>query len=132
MLVRVLTDAGGPKPVGLIAHVVEEREQDYVIRFLARTDESDRGRTVYQYEDETYVVDDDYIIEYYDDEMDAGFTRVDAGWVKGSADADYDPDASDDDEGDGSEDEAGDEENEEDEEYFDEDDDEYDGDGDDD
>jgi hypothetical protein len=92
MLVRVLTDNGGPKPVGLIAQVIEERETDYVIQFLSVTDERDHGRAVYRYEDGTYEIDDDYVIEYFDDEADAGFRPVaDEGWVKESSDSDYVP-----------------------------------------
>jgi len=97
MIVRVLTDTGNPKPVGLVAKVIEERERDYTICFLAKTEETDHGRTVYQYEDETYVIDDDYVIEYFDDENDAGFVSVEIGWVKDTSDADYVPDPDEDD-----------------------------------
>lgn len=121
MLVRVLTDTGGPKPCGLLAKVIEERERDYVIQFLSRTDEKDRGRVLYQYEDDTYTVDDDYIIEYFDDESDAGFIHVDSGWVKQSADADYEPDSSDELSDDAPTDEE--DADDEDEEYYDDDDD---------
>lgn len=119
MLVRVLTDVGGPKPVALIARVVEERDTEYVIQFLSLTEDRDHNRTVYKYEDETYDIDEDYIVEYYDDEYEAGFTNVaDDGWVKESADSDYVPSSGeeDDDEEDG-EDEEEDDENEE---YYDE------------
>jgi hypothetical protein len=92
MLVRVLTDNGGPKPVGLIARVIEERDTDYVIQFLSVTEERDHGRAVYRYEDGTYEIDDDYVIEYFDDEADAGFRQtIDEGWVKESSDSDYVP-----------------------------------------
>jgi len=116
MLVRVLTDTGDPKPSALLAKVIEERENDYVIQFLTRSDDIDHGRTVYRYEDETYVVDDDYIIEYLDDEGDAGFvqTTADIGfWVKKSSDADYEPGSDDENDSDEPYDEEEDDENEE-------------------
>jgi len=114
MLVRVLTDNGGPKPVGLIARVIEERDHDYVIQFLSVTEERDHGRVVYRYEDGTYEIDDDYVIEYFDDELEAGFIQAaDEGWVKESSDSDYVPSDSDDEEDEEEDDDAS-----EDEEYF--------------
>lgn len=114
MIVRVLTDNGGPRPTGLIAKVVEEREHDYVIQFLSVSDDRDHGRAVFRYEEPTYEIDDDYIIEYFDDEFEAGFCPTDDdGWVKESADSDYVP--SDSDSGGEEEDEADGDENEE---YF--------------
>jgi hypothetical protein len=96
MIVRVLTDNGGPRPVGLIARVVEEREHDYIILFLSATEDRDRGRTVYRYEDSTYTIDDDYVIEYFDDENEAGFKETNDGdWIKASSDEDYVPSESD-------------------------------------
>jgi hypothetical protein len=96
MIVRVLTDNGGPRPVGLIARVVEERENDYIILFLTAAEDRDRGRTVYRYEDSTYTIDDDYVIEYFDDENEAGFKETnDGGWIKASSDEDYIPSESD-------------------------------------
>ena len=121
MIVRVLTDNGGPKPVGLIARVIEERDRDYVILFLSATDERDHGRTVYRYEDSTYTIDDDYVIEYFDDEFEAGFCEtMDGGWVKESSDADYVPSDSEDDDEEDEDDDCSDEE-----EYMEEDDQEY-------
>jgi len=98
MIVRVLTDNGGPKPVGLIARVIEERERDYEIVFLSATEDRDKGRVIYRYEDITYTIDDDYVIEYFDDENEAGFCEIDDGWVKESSDVDYVPSDSDADE----------------------------------
>jgi len=102
MIVRVLTDNGGPKPVGLIARVVEERDHDYIILFLTATEDRDRGRTIYRYEESTYTIDDDYVIEYFDDEHEAGFKELsDGGWVKSSSDEDYVPSESDEDDEEG-------------------------------
>jgi hypothetical protein len=121
MIVRVLTDNGGPKPVGLIARVIEERDREYVILFLSATEDHDHGRTVYRYEDSTYTIDDDYVIEYFDDEFEAGFCETnDGGWVKESSDADYFPSESDQDEEDFSDEEEYIEE-EDDQEYIDDD-----------
>lgn len=84
MLVRVLTDDGGSKPVGLLARVVENKnDETYVIQYLSSTEEKDsHGRTIYAYENDTYEIDDDYVIEYIDDEYDVGFIRGDDGWIK--------------------------------------------------
>ena len=59
----------------------------------------DHVRAVYRYEDGTYEIDDDYVIEYFDDEADAGFRQTsDEGWVKESSDSDYVPSDSDEEE----------------------------------
>lgn len=97
MLVRVLTDNGGPKPVPLLARVVEERDDSYTIVYLSKAEEDEHNRTVYRYEDDHYEIDDDYVIEYLDDEAEAGFERYDdeGGWVKrrrdDTSDDDYEP-----------------------------------------
>lgn len=99
MLVRVLTDDGGSKPIGLIARVVENRQDEtYLIQYLSPTEEKDtHGRTIYAYEEKTYEIDDDYVIEYIDDEHDIGFVAHENGtWIKkrrsdDDEDDDYEP-----------------------------------------
>ena len=98
MLVRVLTDNGGPKPVPLLARVLEERDDGtYSIIYLSKAEEDERGRSVYRYEEDPYEIDDDYIIEYLDNEIEAGFEQYDdEGWIKkrrteDESDDDYTP-----------------------------------------
>ena len=100
MLVRVLTDIGGPKPVPLLARVTEERDNSYTIVYLSPSEEKDHGRTIYRYESDTYDIDDDYVVEYIDDEGQAGFepAKTTDGWIKQVYDSDDDYEPSDDDE----------------------------------
>ena len=95
MLVRVLTDIGGPKPVPLLARVVEERDNSYTIVYLSPSEDKDHGRTVYRYESDPYDIDDDYVVEYIDDEEQAGFEPANTsdGWIKHvyDSDDDYEP-----------------------------------------
>jgi hypothetical protein len=99
MLVRVLTDNGGPKPVPLLARVVEERDNSYTIVYLSPSEEKDHGRTIYRYESDTYDIDDDYVVEYIDDEGQAGFepAKTTDGWIKHVYDSDDDYEPSDED-----------------------------------
>lgn len=95
MLVRVLTDNGGHKPVPLLARVLEERDDGYTIVYLTATEDKDHGRTIHRYEDDPYEIDDDFVVEYLDDEGDAGFKPAvsDVGWIKNmyDSDDDYEP-----------------------------------------
>jgi len=95
MLVRVLTDNGGTKPVPLLARVVEERDNAYTIIYLTSSEDKDHGRTIYRYESDTYDIDDDYVVEYLDDEEQAGFEPANTsdGWIKQvyDSDDDYEP-----------------------------------------
>ena len=99
MLVRVLTDIGGPKPVPLLARVVEERDNSYTIVYLSPSEDKDHGRTIYRYENDTYDIDDDYVVEYIDDEEQAGFepAKTSDGWIKHVYDSDDDYEPSDED-----------------------------------
>jgi len=117
MLLRVLTDIGGPKPVPLLARVLEERDDSYTIVYLSATEEKAHGPTIYRYEDDPYEIDQDYIVEFLDDEGQAGFepSPSNVGWIKQVYDSDDDYEPSED-EGDS----PSDEELEEEEEYEDE------------
>lgn len=113
MLVRVLTDIGGPKPMPLLARVTEERDNSYTIVYLSPSEDKDHGRTIYRYESDPYEIDDDYVVEYLDDEEQAGFEPANTadGWIKQvyDSDDDYEPsedecDSPSDDDDDGDED----------------------------
>ena len=115
MLVRVLTDIGGPKPVPLLARVIEERDNSYTIIYLSASEDKDHGRTIYRYESDTYDIDDDYVVEYIDDEGQAGFEPANTsdGWIKQVYDSDDDYEPSEDDECDSPSDDEEDEDPEE-------------------
>jgi hypothetical protein len=102
-LVRVWTNVGQKKPKALLAKIFSTAEgPEYTIRYLSSvSEEDDKGRTVFRYEDEIYQVDEDSIAEWLgtDEETDIGYTPLDDGsWIKGDQDSDYFPDSSDEDE----------------------------------
>jgi len=117
-LVKVWTDAGGSKPVAMLARVVEERDGVYTVQYFSGTEDRDHGRIIYRYEDETYEIDDDSITEYLDsvDESDVGYIKIaEDAWVKDSeSDEDYVPSEEEDEEGEEEEEEDPEEEDQED------------------
>jgi len=108
-LVKVWTDTGKGKPVSLLAKIVESDPPNITIRFLTKTDEEYKGCSVWRYEDETYVIEDDSITEWLetDDELEAGFKMIPddpEGFVFYESDSDYVPTDEDDVESDEEED----------------------------
>ena len=65
-LIKVWTDIGGPKPVAILARIVEENNGQYKIQYFSPSEDRDHGRIVYRYEDEVYEIDDDSVTEYLD------------------------------------------------------------------
>jgi hypothetical protein len=99
-LVRVWTNVGQRKPKALVAKIFDRAPGPvYTIRYLSAVSEEDeRGRQIFRYEEETYEVDDDSIAEWIgtDVEEDAGYTEVDDGaWIREDSDSDYVPSESD-------------------------------------
>ena len=99
-LVRVWTNVGQRKPKALMAKIFQTAPGPvYTIRYLSAVSEEDeRGRQIFRYEEETYEVDDDSIAEWIgtDEEEDAGYTEVDDGaWIREDSDSDYIPSESD-------------------------------------
>ena len=99
-LVRVWTNVGQRKPKALVAKIFQTAPGPvYTIRYLSAVSEEDeRGRQIFRYEEETYEVDDDSIAEWIgtDEEEDAGYTEVDDGaWIREDSDSDYIPSESD-------------------------------------
>ena len=99
-LVRVWTNVGQRKPKALMAKIFQTAPGPvYTIRYLSAVSEEDeRGRQIFRYEEETYEVDDDSIAEWIgtDEEEDAGYTEVDDGaWIREDSDSDYVPSESD-------------------------------------
>jgi hypothetical protein len=93
-LVRVWTDVGTGKNVSLVARIIESDGTNFTIQFLSPTEEKDKhGCTIYKYEDETYVIDDDSITHYLntEDETDIGFKQVNTGeWIRTDEESDDD------------------------------------------
>jgi hypothetical protein len=93
-LVRVWTDIGTGKNVSLVARIIESDGTNFTIQFLSPTEDKDKhGCTIYKYEDETYVIDDDSITHYLntEDETDIGFKQVNTGeWIRTDEESDDD------------------------------------------
>jgi hypothetical protein len=58
-LVKVWTDNGGPKPVAILARVLENTGKMYKIQYFGPSEDRDHGRIIYRYEDDIYDIDDD-------------------------------------------------------------------------
>ena len=93
-LVRVWTDIGTGKNVSLVARIIESDGTNFTIQFLSPTEDKDKhGCTIYKYEDDTYVIDDDSITHYLntEDETEIGFKQVNAGeWIRTDEESDDD------------------------------------------
>lgn len=106
-LVKVYTDIGGEKPVVLYAKIFKKlKKNSYQIKYLSPTSTSYNGKTLYNYENVIYEVDESSITEHLntDDEEMIGFSKVDDGYVKitdsdsESSDSEYEPSESEDEE----------------------------------
>lgn len=93
MLVKVWTELPSGKRKGLLARIFEQKGPIMTIRYLSQTEDRDHGCTVWRYEDQTYDIDDDSVMEYMgtEDETDIGFKRVHDGFVEYSSDSEYVP-----------------------------------------
>jgi hypothetical protein len=93
-LVRVWTDIGTGKNVSLVARIIESDGTNFTIQFLSPTEDKDKhGCTIYKYEDDTYVIDDDSITHYLntEDETEIGFKQVNTGeWIRTDEESDDD------------------------------------------
>lgn len=92
-LIRVWTDVGTGKNVSLFARIVNTNGPMFTIRFLTKTVSG-----VYQYEDETYEIDDDSVTHYLDtdEEADIGFKQIGENeWIRVEEDEDDDYEPSD-------------------------------------
>lgn len=120
-LIRVWTDVGTGKNVSLVARIIESDGTNFTIQFLSPTEDNDKhGCTIYRYEEETYVIDDDSITHYLntDVESDIGFKQINEHeWIRTGEDSDDDYIPSEEDEEEDEEDEADEEEIEDEEDY---------------
>ncbi len=96
-LVKVYTDVGGEKPVTLYAKIFKKlKRNNYQIKYLSPTNISYNGKTLYNYENVIYEVDESSITEHLntDDEEVIGFSKVEDGFVKISdsdSESEYEP-----------------------------------------
>ena len=96
-LVKVYTDVGGEKPIVLVAKIFKKlKRNSYQIKYLSPTSTMYNGRTLYNYENVIYEVDEASITEHLntDDEEVLGFTKVEDGFVKvtdDDSDSEYEP-----------------------------------------
>jgi hypothetical protein len=93
MLVKVWTELPSGKKKGLLARVFEHKGDNMIIRYLSPTEDRDHGCTIWRYEEQTYEIDDDSVMEYLgtEDETDVGFKQVEEGFVEYSSDSEYVP-----------------------------------------
>jgi hypothetical protein len=92
-IVDVLNELDDGSTVDLVAKVVHCTDTTYTIRYLSPTKKMYGEQVLYMYEDETYTVDADCISGFYDSthEEDAGFVKVEGGWVQEDTDSEYQP-----------------------------------------
>lgn len=98
MFVNVYTDIGKSRPVILTAKVIQREGQNFKIKYLSPTGEKYNGKTLYQYEDQVYTVDEESITECKDenDEECVGYKKVEFGFIEESdTESEYQPSCSD-------------------------------------
>lgn len=96
-LVEILNETEDGKQLDLVAKIIRETEKTFTVRYLSPTLKKHGDLFVYKYENVMYEVDKECISGYYDstNEEDAGFTRVEGGWIRQIEDEDYEPSESD-------------------------------------
>ena len=92
-IVDVLNELDNGTTVDLVAKIVAETPKKFTIRYLSPTKKLHGDLVIYKYEDATYEIDKECVSGYYDsaNEEDAGFTKVDGGWVQTETDSEYEP-----------------------------------------
>jgi len=92
-LVDVLNELDDGTTTDLVAKIVEETDSTFTVRYLSPTKKFYGERVIYKYESDTYVIDKSCVSGYYDskDEEDAGFEKIEGGWVQVENDSDYQP-----------------------------------------
>ena len=94
-IVKVYTDIGKDKSVVLYAKIFKKiKKNNYQIKYLSPTNTTFNGKTLYNYENVIYEVDESSITEHLntDDEEVIGFQKVEDGFVKFTdTDSEYEP-----------------------------------------
>ena len=96
-LVEVQVELDDGTETKMIAKIEKVKETEYVVRYLSK-----KPSGVYNYEVGTFTIDKECVSGFYDscNEADAGFKRVETGWVMtgDEDDSDYSPPTTDEDE----------------------------------
>jgi hypothetical protein len=93
MIVDVLNELDNGKTVDLVAKIVSETAKTFTVQYLSPTKKTHGDLVIYNYESTTYEIDKACVSGYYDstNEEDAGFIKVDGGWIQAETDSDYQP-----------------------------------------
>jgi len=92
-IVDVLNEIDNGRTVDLVAKIVGETDKTFTVRYLSPTKKLHGDQVIYKYEDTTYEIDKDCVSGYYDstNEEDAGFLKIEGGWIQETEDSDYTP-----------------------------------------
>ena len=96
-LIEVQVELDDGTETKMIAKIEKVKETEYIVRYLSK-----KPGGVYNYEVGTFTIDKECVSGFYDscNEADAGFKRVETGWVMNgeddSDDSDYSQPSSDD------------------------------------
>ena len=79
--VKVWTELSDGKFQSLPAKIVSEREKEFTIKYLSATEKKTplNNKRIYEYEEDTYDVTEDSIIEHLSSELDLGFEEFSPG-----------------------------------------------------
>lgn len=79
--VKVWTELSDGKFQSLPAKIVSERDKEFTIKYLSATEKKTplNNKRIYEYEEETYDVTEDSIIEHLSSELDLGFEEFSEG-----------------------------------------------------
>ena len=90
-IVDVLNEIDNDRTVDLVAKIVGETSKTFTVRYLSPTKKLFGDQVIYNYEDSTYEIDKECVSGYYDstNEEDAGFLKIEGGWVQENDDSDY-------------------------------------------
>jgi hypothetical protein len=96
-LVDVLVELDDGTETTCLAKIEEERSDSYVVRYMSPTKKYCGDQKIYVYENTTYTIDKSCVSGFYDStkEEDAGWQKVEGGWISNESDSDYIPSGSD-------------------------------------
>jgi len=92
-IVDILNELDNGKTVDLVAKIVGENAKTFTVKYLSPSKNMHGDLIIYTYESKSYTIDKECVSGYYDSEKeeDAGFIKVDGGWIHLEGDSDYTP-----------------------------------------
>jgi hypothetical protein len=93
-IVEVLVELDNGKSEEVTAKIKLVKETTYIVKYLSPTNKLHGDQPIYKYEKEEYERDKGCVSGFYysKDEDDAGFVRIEGGWVLKDGDSDdYEP-----------------------------------------